>query len=239
MFCVNCGSQVQDGATFCTSCGAKLNGGGSPSGGGRPIFSNETQVLATNGGVEALEIIKNPIGTISRLKEKSDSAYLVVGAITVILSILSTIILVAVMKNAIGGMFSFSMMGAFGAGTFKMICFTVISDLCIMAGVAGVTFGALKTGYTDSEVTYFSGLKVSVAAYFYMKVIMAVGILICFVSGMIGGILILLSVLAYSILIYCGIKEYGEYRGSSAFYMTMLSIVAMMVINYILMKVIS
>ncbi len=231
MFCKNCGQQMSDDSKFCGNCGTNVN---------REESSNigntfDIKETISEIGAEFISLVKNPVNTVRESKNKNNNTYMIFGLLATILAVLNVYIYKSVFVKAIGGSFANEGINYLLKGKhFGIVLSLLISNIAIIAVSAAVVFLALNVVLKKSSFTYFDGLKVMIAGYTYSTIIIFIGTIISYIYLPLGAILIGISIIAYMILVYEGIKSFEIVDNNICLYIVLIVMISIMIIQYLI-----
>lgn len=139
MYCVNCGREIADGSTFCTSCGAKQAAQGAiavvQSG---PIGNNLNVTMINQATVDAIYHVLEPLKRIAEENEKIDTCQRTIKANE---GNAKNFVLNMILGFVIGFMPMYILWGWFAGAGFPLFC-----------GLIGTTIGFLISSTSQSAV---------------------------------------------------------------------------------------
>lgn len=231
MFCKNCGQQMSDDSKFCGNCGTNVNQWESSN------IGNTFDIKETISeiGAEFISLLKNPVNTVRESKNKNNNTYMIFGLLATILAVLNVYIYKSAFVKAIGGSFANEGINYLLKGKhFGIILSLLISNIAIIAASAGVIFLILNVVLKKSSFTYFDGLKIMIAGYTYSTLIIFIGTIISYIYLPLGAILMGISIIAYMILVYEGIKSFEIVDNNMCLYIVLIVMISIMIIQYLI-----
>ena len=233
MFCINCGNQMPEGAKFCGSCGTNVTQEDGVSTDNTRLGNGfDIKEIINEIGTEIISLVKNPINTVKESKNKSNNTYMIFGLLSTILAVLNVYIFKSAVVKTIGGAVASAGLDYMLEGKHTgIIIRLLINNIAIIAIVAGVIFLILNVILKKSSFTYFDGLKVLIAGYSYSTIIVFLGTIISYIYLPLGISLILISIIAYMILVYEGISSFEIIDKSGCLYIVLVVIASIMIIQ--------
>lgn len=258
-FCSNCGSKLEDSDLFCVVCGAQqkpTNGPVyNPAGAGPQQFQG-TQ--APNVNAEAFKrymneifgilkgMILSPISTVQALSKNAYKEASIILA--VVLGLVQGLLFMWAIKQTIGSIFDSigaaagAAMGAFGGALGSSMGnlfsipygkFFLLYLLVYIIAMGSLFFGLYLAGryIMKGKASLLSVWNVTVAAAIPFTASVIVGLILTYISGILGEIVILFGILISTFSVYSGTKEGAEISdNNTAFAVGLASVVSSFIV---------
>jgi len=248
MFCTNCGKELIEGMLFCQHCGAKnTDGHGTGELTGDSVDVSKSISMKKEPSMliaDSIAAIKqtfsiNPEKALVTALSSKSNIWITLGGLYVLLSAL-------VLRVLLGNIFSsFLDMFGFAGGVTQSLISEEISRMqnhVFMYGIItmAIYFFALsafiKILYTlfSIDITFTKTMDIVATSSLVASVAMAGAIIISFVSISGAYVLVLVSSIAHTIMLYRGIKKSAEFPNSPFWvYMTLIIIITFLSVIFL------
>lgn len=236
MFCINCGQKMQEDTKFCGGCGSSVTQGDSLNT-GVTRSSNTFDIKETINeiGAEVISLVKDPINTVKKIKNKNNNTYMIFGLLAAMLAVLNVYILKSALIKTIGGVGAvFGVKQILAGNNLGIIVGLLINNIAIIAITAGVIFIILNVILKKSSFIYLDGLKVLIAGYAYSTIIVFIGSIISYIYLPLGICVISVAVIAYMILVYEGINSFEIIDKSVCLYIVLIAMASIVIVQYMI-----
>lgn len=237
MFCMNCGQQMADNIKFCGGCGANMSGAeGSNTGAATSTSDFDFQATMNEMGSEIVSLVKAPVDTVKNIKSKGNAAYIILGLIVALVAVANVYITTSSVAKFFMGAYADGVSEILGGQNLSIVMSLLINSIVILTATAAGIFLIVNVILKKSNITYMDGLKILIASYTYSTMIVFIGAIVSYIYLPLGILIILISNIAYIILMYSGLNGLKVINENISLYIVLASIAVMGIIQYILIS---